>query len=116
MTTTTTTTIAAEAVTTTMTKAAKRGGIRFPWTRAITAGAAVASFVAFWGVITFSSPPAGSQDPAAALAAATETSPASPGASPTASAGQSGPANAVSAAPVRTPVPRVATTRRSRGS
>lgn len=89
--------------TTTMTNARKRGGIRFPITRIVTALGAVAAFVALWGAVALQGTPG---QPDATL----------PVAIPSAPAVQNGPANAVAAAPTTAPVQRVAPARRSRSS
>ncbi|MCC6386211.1 MAG: hypothetical protein IT302_02380 [Dehalococcoidia bacterium] len=90
---------------TTMTSAKKKGGLRFPVTRLLTAAGAVVAFVALWGAVALQ----GAPEPTAG---------AGPAPLVPAPAVQSGPANAVAAPATVAPAPvqRATSARRSRSS
>ena len=86
-----------------MTSAKKKGGLRFPVTRLLTAAGAVVAFVALWGAVALQ----GAPEPAAT---------AGPAPIVPALAVQSGPANAVAAPATVAPAQRATSARRSRSS
>ncbi|MFN8507638.1 MAG: hypothetical protein U0547_08740 [Dehalococcoidia bacterium] len=86
-----------------MTSAKKKGGLRFPVTRLLTAAGAVVAFVALWGAVALQ----GAPEPTAG---------AGPAPLVPAPAVQSGPANAVAAPATVAPVQRATSSRRSRSS